>query len=245
MAIREVAMLALLGGGLGVLLAAAIVPGMQRYLPPALDFRGPLHLDWVGVICALLLVVLATLAAGVASQRESSARPGPPALQPRKTLKVVAVKHKREGMLKNARCLLSSSAANRITARGGGSCRAGAPVCDVLPDRACDLRPTLFADSARPPHSATLRSSSLSFCRRFSISLRGRPRGANLSTTWFRSPALPFCWFSSQLSPSHLRRNGGCLVSTGDSDSCWEQWFRRRMPWRQPRSLAKWACRSA
>jgi ABC-type antimicrobial peptide transport system permease subunit len=78
MAIREVAMLALLGGGLGVLLAAAIVPGMQRYLPPALDFRGPLHLDWIGVICALLLVVLATLAAGVASQRESPARGGPP-----------------------------------------------------------------------------------------------------------------------------------------------------------------------
>jgi predicted permease len=66
MAIREVAVLALLGGGLGVLLAAAIVPGMQGYLPPALDFRGPLHLDWVGVICALLLVVLASLAAGVA-----------------------------------------------------------------------------------------------------------------------------------------------------------------------------------
>ena len=64
MAIRETAVLAVLGGGLGVLLAAGIVPGMQRYLPPALDFRGTLHLDWAGVGCALLLAVFATLAAG-------------------------------------------------------------------------------------------------------------------------------------------------------------------------------------
>jgi predicted permease len=64
MAIRETAMLTVLGGGLGVLLAAGIVPSMQRYLPPSLDFRGSLHLDWVGVGCALLLAVLATLAAG-------------------------------------------------------------------------------------------------------------------------------------------------------------------------------------
>jgi predicted permease len=66
MAIRETAVLAVLGGGLGVLVAAGIVPAMQRYLPPALNFRGPLHLDWVGVGCALLLAVLATLAAGAA-----------------------------------------------------------------------------------------------------------------------------------------------------------------------------------
>jgi predicted permease len=66
MAIRETAVLAVLGGGLGVLLAAGIVPGMQRYLPPALDFRGPLHLDWAGVGCASLLAILATLAAGAA-----------------------------------------------------------------------------------------------------------------------------------------------------------------------------------
>ena len=57
MAIRETIVLAVMGGGLGVLLAAAIVPAMQRYLPPALDFRGPLHLDWAGVGCALLLAV--------------------------------------------------------------------------------------------------------------------------------------------------------------------------------------------
>ena len=66
MAVRETAVLAVLGGGLGVLLAAGIVPSMQRYLPPALDFHGPLHLDWPGVGCAPLLAVLATLAAGAA-----------------------------------------------------------------------------------------------------------------------------------------------------------------------------------
>lgn len=66
MAVRETAVLAVVGGGLGILLAAAIVPAMQRYLPPALDFRGPLHLDWAGAGCALLLAFLATLLAGAA-----------------------------------------------------------------------------------------------------------------------------------------------------------------------------------
>ncbi|HEY2470812.1 MAG TPA: ABC transporter permease [Terracidiphilus sp.] len=66
MALRETAVLAIAGGGLGVLLASTIVPAMQRYLPPALDFRGPLHLDWAGAGCALLLAVLATLLAGAA-----------------------------------------------------------------------------------------------------------------------------------------------------------------------------------
>jgi predicted permease len=64
MAIRETTVLAALGGGLGILLAMSIVPVMQRYLPPALDFRGPLHLDGPGAGCALLLAVLATLLAG-------------------------------------------------------------------------------------------------------------------------------------------------------------------------------------
>ncbi|ADV84648.1 ABC transporter permease [Terriglobus saanensis] len=66
MAIREITLLAVLGGGLGVLLAAAIIPVMQRYLPAALDFRGPLHLDWTGAGCALFLAMLSTLAAGAA-----------------------------------------------------------------------------------------------------------------------------------------------------------------------------------
>lgn len=66
MALREIAVLAVAGGGLGILLASAIVPAMQRYLPPALDFRGSLHLDWAGAGCALLLAVLATLIAGAA-----------------------------------------------------------------------------------------------------------------------------------------------------------------------------------
>jgi predicted permease len=66
MALRETVVLAIAGGGLGVLLAAAIVPAMQRYLPAALDFRGSLHLDWAGAGCALVLAVLATLLAGTA-----------------------------------------------------------------------------------------------------------------------------------------------------------------------------------
>jgi len=66
MALRETAVLAGAGGGLGILLAAAIIPAMQQYLPPALDFRGPLRLDWAGAICALALALLATLVAGAA-----------------------------------------------------------------------------------------------------------------------------------------------------------------------------------
>lgn len=66
MALRETAVLAAAGGGLGVLLAAAIIPAMQQYLPPVLDFRGPLRLDWAGAACALVLALLATLLAGAA-----------------------------------------------------------------------------------------------------------------------------------------------------------------------------------
>ena len=64
MTMSETAMLAALGGGLGILLASILVPAMQRYVPPVLDFRGPLHLDWAGAICALLLATAATLFAG-------------------------------------------------------------------------------------------------------------------------------------------------------------------------------------
>ena len=64
MAMRETTVLATLGGGLGILLAAVLVPVMQHYLPTALDFRGSLHLDWTGAACALLLAVAATLLAG-------------------------------------------------------------------------------------------------------------------------------------------------------------------------------------
>lgn len=66
MAMRESALLAAMGGALGILLAAVLVPLMQHYLPSALDFRGPLHLDWAGASFALLLVLLATLLAGAA-----------------------------------------------------------------------------------------------------------------------------------------------------------------------------------
>jgi predicted permease len=66
MSMRETIVLALAGGGLGILLASTLVPLMQNYLPPALNFRGPLHLDWIGAACALLLAVFATLLAGAA-----------------------------------------------------------------------------------------------------------------------------------------------------------------------------------
>jgi predicted permease len=66
LALREIVVLAAAGGGLGVLLASGMVPAMQRYLPSALDFRGPLHLDRMGAGCALLLAVIASLLAGAA-----------------------------------------------------------------------------------------------------------------------------------------------------------------------------------
>ena len=66
LAMRETVLLAVLGGALGILLAASLVPFMQQYLPPALDFRGALHLDWAGAACALLLALAATFLAGAA-----------------------------------------------------------------------------------------------------------------------------------------------------------------------------------
>lgn len=64
LSMRETVLLAAAGGALGILLAAILVPLMQRFLPPALDFRGPLHLDWAGALCALALALIATLLAG-------------------------------------------------------------------------------------------------------------------------------------------------------------------------------------
>lgn len=66
MAMRETTVLAAAGGALGILLAAMLVPLMQHYLPAELNFRGPLHLDWAGATCALLLAVTTTLLAGAA-----------------------------------------------------------------------------------------------------------------------------------------------------------------------------------
>lgn len=63
---REALVLAVIGGALGILLATATIPILQGYLPPALNFRGTLHLDWVGAGFALLLAVAATLLAGMA-----------------------------------------------------------------------------------------------------------------------------------------------------------------------------------
>jgi len=66
MAMRETAVLALAGGALGLALAMVLVPAMQRYMPAALGFRGPLQVDWAGAGCALLLALAATLVAGAA-----------------------------------------------------------------------------------------------------------------------------------------------------------------------------------
>jgi predicted permease len=63
---REAGVLAAIGGAFGILLAAMIVPILQRFLPAALNFRGALHIDWMGAAFALLLAVIATLLAGAA-----------------------------------------------------------------------------------------------------------------------------------------------------------------------------------
>lgn len=63
---REAGVLAGIGGALGVLLAAVMVPILQRFLPAALNFRGNLHIDGVGAAFAVLLAVVATLLAGAA-----------------------------------------------------------------------------------------------------------------------------------------------------------------------------------
>jgi predicted permease len=63
-AMRETIVISALGGVLGIVLAAVLVPLMQYYLPSELNFRGALHLDWAGAVCALLLTTMATLLAG-------------------------------------------------------------------------------------------------------------------------------------------------------------------------------------
>jgi predicted permease len=63
---REAAVLAAAGGAVGILLAAVLVPVMQQFLPTELNFRGNLHVDWMGAAFALLLAAIATLLAGAA-----------------------------------------------------------------------------------------------------------------------------------------------------------------------------------
>jgi predicted permease len=72
MAMRETVVLAAAGCGFGIVLAMMIVPWMQHYLPPELNFRGALELDWTGAGCALLLAVAATLLAGAAPAWKAS-----------------------------------------------------------------------------------------------------------------------------------------------------------------------------
>ncbi len=63
---REAGVLAAIGGALGILLAAVLVPILQQFLPVSLNFRGNLHVDRTGAAFALLLAVVATLLAGAA-----------------------------------------------------------------------------------------------------------------------------------------------------------------------------------
>ena len=65
-AMREAMLLAFLGGMLGIFLAGIAIPILQHFLSPALNFRGNLHVDWIGAGCAILLAVAATLLAGAA-----------------------------------------------------------------------------------------------------------------------------------------------------------------------------------
>lgn len=65
-AFRETAVLMVAGGALGLMLATVTVPAMRQYLPPALDFRGALRVDWWGAAFALVACVIATTFAGVA-----------------------------------------------------------------------------------------------------------------------------------------------------------------------------------
>jgi len=69
---REAAILAAAGGLGGLLLAAALLPLMRHFLPPALDFRRSLHLDVAGAACAIALAMFTTLLAGVAPAWMSS-----------------------------------------------------------------------------------------------------------------------------------------------------------------------------
>ncbi len=66
MAIGETAVLAVVGGALGLLVAMGLVPVMHRYMPHSLSYLGTPHVDWIGAGCALLLTMGTTLAAGLA-----------------------------------------------------------------------------------------------------------------------------------------------------------------------------------
>ena len=73
MAMRETAVLAAAGGHAWHSARRIACAVMQHYLPPQLDFRGALHLDWAGAACAFLLVVAAALLAGAVPAWISSA----------------------------------------------------------------------------------------------------------------------------------------------------------------------------
>lgn len=62
----EACVLACIGCGLGILVAAAAVPLLQHFLPAQIDFRGTLHVDWMGAGFAVLLAISAAVLAGAA-----------------------------------------------------------------------------------------------------------------------------------------------------------------------------------
>ena len=63
-ALREVVLLATVGGGVGIVLAAVLLPFMQRFLPSSLAFRGTLHLGWAGCLFCVVVTVLSAVLAG-------------------------------------------------------------------------------------------------------------------------------------------------------------------------------------
>lgn len=66
MALREPVALGILGALLGVISGTVFLGLLHRYLPPALDMRESLHLDWVGVLFTLLVTIASALLAGFA-----------------------------------------------------------------------------------------------------------------------------------------------------------------------------------
>ncbi|WP_420236697.1 ABC transporter permease [Telmatobacter bradus] len=62
--LREIAPLSAAGCLMGLLLAEALLPVLQSHLPAALDFRGPLHVDWAGAACAIAAALVSMLLAG-------------------------------------------------------------------------------------------------------------------------------------------------------------------------------------
>lgn len=64
--LEEAGVLAFVGGCAGLCVAVLLVPLLAHFLPASLNFRGGLHLDWAGVLFAVLLSGVALGLAGIA-----------------------------------------------------------------------------------------------------------------------------------------------------------------------------------